>query len=244
MTTGDERGLDPVETRPTAEVREATFVIVPAYQEATTLPRVLEELVATYPQVVVVDDGSSDGTDAVARARAPYVLRHLVNRGQGAALQTGMVFALSRGARWIVTFDADGQHRVEDVAGLLAPLVRGECEITLGSRFLGQALHLPPMRWLVLRLAVLFTRTMSGVRLTDTHNGLRAFSRDAAERIEITMDRMAHASELIDLIAATNLPFREVPVTIHYSDYSKAKGQSSGGAIRVAFHYLIGRLLG
>lgn len=225
-----------------AEVREDAFLVVPAYNEAAYIEQVLRELVAVYPHVVVVDDASSDQTYALAQRVAPYVLHHLINRGQGAALQTGIEFALRRGARYIVTFDADGQHRVEDVAVLLAPICAGECEITLGSRFLGEAVAMPRARWVMLRLAVLFTRLVSRVPVTDVHNGLRAFSREAAQRIRISMDRMAHASEIIDCIRQSKLPFREVPVQIRYTEYSLAKGQTFRDAVRVLSHYLLGRV--
>lgn len=195
-----------------------------------------------FPNVVVVDDGSTDGTLDVARRSAKYVLRHVINRGQGAALQTGIEFALRHGARFILTFDADGQHRVEDIPAMLEPIWRGECEITLGSRFLGKAVNIPSTRRNLLRLAVLFTKIVNRVKLTDAHNGLRAFSRRAAETIHITMDRMAHASELIDQIRLSGLPFREVPVEIRYTVYSLAKGQSSRGALRIVWQYLLGRV--
>ena len=225
------------------EVREGVFVIVPAYNEAGCIGEVLREIRDLYPNVVVVDDGSGDGTSEVARANAAYVLRHAVNRGQGAALQTGLEFALARGADFIVSFDADGQHCVEDIEALVMPIYQGECDIALGSRFLGEKLEMPTTRRLILRLGVLFTRIVSRVRVTDTHNGLRAFSRRAAQEINITLDRMAHASELVDQISRSGLPFREVPVRIRYTDYSLAKGQSGRNAIRIAIHYLTGRFL-
>lgn len=225
------------------EVRESVHIVVPAYNEATSIGNVLRELVEAYPNVTVVDDGSSDDTHAAAKHIAPYVLHHLVNRGQGAALQTGIEFALRRGARYIVTFDADGQHRVEDIPTLLSPLVRGESEITLGSRFLGQAVRMPRSRRLMLRLAVVFTRLVNRVNVTDAHNGLRAFSRRAAENISISMDRMAHASEIVDIIRRSRLPFREVPVQIRYTKYSLSKGQSLRSAMHVLFHYLVGRVV-
>jgi glycosyltransferase involved in cell wall biosynthesis len=224
-------------------VRDATFVIVPAYNEGPALEGVVRELRTAFPNVVVVDDGSSDDTGRIARRCATYALKHLINRGQGAAIQTGMDFALLRGAKYIVTFDADGQHRVADIPRLLRPILDGECDISIGSRFLGQTTNLPASRRLVLRAAVLFTRVVNRVRLTDAHNGLRAFSRRAAEKIQIRQDRMAHASEIIDLIKATGLPFREVPVRIEYTEYSMAKGQSARGAFRIVFHYLVGRMV-
>ena len=228
-----------------ADVREGTFVVVPAYNEEACIEAVAREIAAQYPNVVVVDDGSTDGTFAAAKRSVPHLLRHVINRGQGAALQTGIEYALMRGARFVVSFDADGQHRVEDIQALLQPICRGQYDIVLGSRFLGQqALEMPRTRRLTLQLAVVFTRVVSRVRLTDAHNGLRAFSRVAAERIHLKLDGMAHASELIDLIRASGLAFCEVPVQIRYTDYSRRKGQSSRGAIRILIHYLSGRFLG
>jgi len=225
------------------EPREGVFVVVPAFNEAPAIGAVLGELRTVYPNIVVVDDGSTDGTAQVARTAAAYVLRHAINCGQGAALQTGIEFALQRGAEYIVTFDADGQHRVEDIAALLAPLRSGECDIALGSRFLGQSAGVPPLRRMVLRFGVLFTRLVSRVNLTDAHNGLRAFSRRAAERINLRLDRMAHATELIDQVRQSGMRFKEVPVQIRYTAYSLCKGQSARGAIRIVLHYLLGRVL-
>ena len=225
------------------KIQGGVYIIIPAYNEVRCIKEVLSEICASYPTVVVVDDGSTDGTFEAAIHKAAYVLRHVVNRGQGAALQTGIDFALARGARFIVSFDADGQHCVEDVQALLAPIRRGECDITLGSRFLGEKVDMPASRRLILRLGVWFTRIVSRVKVTDTHNGLRAFSRRAAERINITLDRMAHASELVDQIRRSGLRFREVPVRIRYSKYSLGKGQSGRNAIRILIHYFTGRIL-
>ncbi len=224
-----------------SELVRRTYVVVPAFNEGAAIRDVLSELVAAYPHVVVVDDGSTDGTFAAARAVAPHVLRHVVNRGQGAALQTGVEFALRRGAQYVVTFDADGQHRVEDIRALLEPLAGGGCDVTLGSRFLGMKSQMPLSRRLLLRMAVLFTRVTSRLPITDAHNGLRAFTRSAAERLDISMDRMEHASEVLDIIRSRRLRFREVPVRIRYTDYSLGKGQSARDALRVLLQYLIGR---
>lgn len=226
-----------------ADVRSRTFVVIPAYNEGPALAEVVAAVRPHFDHVVVVDDGSRDNTHDVAKGCARYVLKHLINRGQGAAIQTGIEFAVIRGADFVVTFDADGQHRVEDIPTLLAPLLNGEAEIALGSRFLGSATDLPWTRRLVLRGAVWFTRIFNGVRLSDAHNGLRAFTRKAAQRIHIRQDRMAHASEIIDLIRETELPFVEVPVTIRYTEYSMAKGQSARGAFRIVFHYLVGKMV-
>ncbi len=226
-----------------ADWRRDTYIVIAAYNEGTCIEPVVREVREQYANVIVVDDGSSDDTFDAAKRCGAFVLRHAINRGQGAAIQTGIEFALKCGAAYIVTFDADGQHRVEDIAALVEPIARGDCEIALGSRFLGTTTKMPATRRLTLRLAVLFTRAVSRVNVTDAHNGFRAFSRTAARQMNITLDRMAHASELIDQIRATRLPFIEVPVEIRYTEYSLRKGQSSRGAIQIAIHYLLARVL-
>lgn len=219
-------------------------IVIPAYREEAVIGDVVREVRSTWPGVLVVDDGSPDGTGRVAAAAGARVLRHAINRGQGAALQTGITAALLDGARFVVTFDADGQHDPGAIADLLGPLQGGEAEIALGSRFLDAPNEIPRMRRWVLGVAVLFTRITSGIRVTDTHNGLRAFSRRAAEFVSIRLDRMAHASELLDQVRASRLPWVEVPVRVRYTQYSRRKGQSSMAAIRIGADYLLARVLG
>jgi len=224
--------------------RKGTWVVIAAYCEQTMVARVVEEVRERFPNVVVVDDGSPDATAQRARDAGAQVLRHVINRGQGAALQTGIAWALERGAEIVVTFDADGQHEAGDLPRLVAPICAGDVDVVLGSRFLtGRPADIPTVRRLILSAGVLFTRLTSGLRLSDTHNGLRAFSRAAARQLDLRLDRMAHASELIDQVRRSGLPFAEVAVRIRYSDYSRAKGQSSGNAIRIALDYLVDRVL-
>jgi polyprenyl-phospho-N-acetylgalactosaminyl synthase len=220
------------------------FVVMAAYNEAEAIRPVVDSLLsASYPHVVVVDDASTDRTVEVLKDSPVYLLRHCVNRGQGAALQTGIEFALSRGAEIVVTFDADGQHDVRDIAGMVSPLLAGECEVTLGSRFLGKTEGMPLTRRLILKAGVLFTRVFSRIRVSDIHNGLRAFTARAAAHIHLEMDRMAHASEILDQIQQSGLRYREVPVTIRYTSYSIGKGQSSWNAVRIALELLLRRKL-
>lgn len=233
----------PAEPELPQAVRARTAIVIAAYNEAGCIGTVVRELCAVYPRVVVVDDGSADATAQEARLAGASVLRHFVNRGQGAALQTGISYALAQGADYVVTFDADGQHDMADLPGLLWPIVHGEVHICLGSRFLGKrSQKMPWFRRVVLLGAVVFTRLTSRARLTDAHNGLRAFSRQAGLSIDLQLDRMAHASEIVDQFHASGLPYREVPVRIRYTDYSLRKGQRSSAALRVAFEYLVGRL--
>jgi len=217
------------------------FVVVPAYNEAEAIGGVLEELRRTAATIVVVDDCSTDATAAIARAAGATVLRHAVNRGQGASLQTGIRYALTRGAKIVVTFDSDGQHDAADLAALVAPIRAGRAEVVLGSRFLEPRSAIPPARRLLLKLAVVFTRITSGMRVTDAHNGLRALSRRAAASIDIKLDRMAHASELMDQIRRSRLSYAEVAVSVRYTPYARRKGQRGVHALRVAFDYLVGR---
>ena len=233
-------------SEPVASVqRYATWIIVPAYNEEVLVGSVVAELRRSYLHVVVVDDGSSDTTGEVARLAGAVTLRHCINRGQGAALQTGLDYCLQCGAQCIVTFDADGQHDYRDVEALTRPIFAGDVDVTLGSRFLdsGSAEGLAWPRRLLLKTAVLFTRTVSRVRVTDAHNGLRAFSRRAAERIDITVDRMGHASEIVDQVRDMELPYAEVPVHIRYTEYSRSKGQNGTlAAVSILAEYFLARL--
>jgi glycosyltransferase involved in cell wall biosynthesis len=209
------------------------WVICAAYNEATTIGRVVAELGRGGHRVVVVDDGSDDGTRHLAAAAGADVVVHPVNLGQGAALQTGIDYALSRGAEVLVTFDADGQHRVADIPVLVEALRREQADFALGSRFLGQTYNLPTLRRWVLHAATIFTRLTTGLRLTDSHNGLRALTRKGAAAIRLRQNRMAHASEILVEIAHSGLRYVEVPVTIEYTAYSLAKGQRFSDSVTI-----------
>jgi glycosyltransferase involved in cell wall biosynthesis len=217
-------------------------IVIPAFNEAPVIEGVLDRLAPLGYHLIVVDDGSRDATASKATRPGVVLVSHPINRGQGAALQTGITVALALGADVIVTFDADGQHDPGDIPALVAPILAGECDVVLGSRFRGRAERIPPARRLLLRVAVWFTWLTANLRVTDAHNGLRAFSRSAAERIRITMDGMAHASEILEEIAAHRLRWREVPVTVRYSEYSLAKGQRSSDSFRIAAQVLIEKL--
>ena len=224
-------------------IQEQVWIVVPAFNEAPRIGATLEKLRPQYENVVVVDDGSIDETHAIASNHDVWLLRHVVNCGQGAALRTGIEFALLRGASVIVTFDGDGQHSVSDIESLVRPVLEQRADIVLGSRFLGQAVGIPFSRRLILKLGVLFTRLFSRVKLTDTHNGLRAMSATAARRIEITHFGMAHASEFIDEIRRHRLRYLEKPVTVRYEDSLIEKGQTSWNSLRIVGQLLLGKLI-
>lgn len=222
--------------------RDKVYVVVAAYREAGVIAETIGELVERFPNVVVVDDGSPDATSERACQAGAFVLRHPFNLGQGAALQTGITYALERGANYVATFDADGQHAVADLERLLTVLIGEQLDVVLGSRFLGETEGLPRGRLIALKAAVLFTNATSGLRLTDAHNGLRAMTAAAARELRITQDRMAHASEILNRIARLRLKYREVPVTIRYSEYSLRKGQRMRGSAGILVDLLVGWL--
>jgi polyprenyl-phospho-N-acetylgalactosaminyl synthase len=211
------------------------WVVMPAYNESEAIRPVVVDLLARDYRVVVVDDGSKEPLVDVLRGTLVHLLRHAINLGQGAALQTGICYALGQGAEIIVTFDADGQHQSLDIEALTAPIAERRAEVALGSRFLpgGRAVNISRGKRAVLALAVLFTRWSTGLGVTDTHNGLRALSRKAAQRLHITQNGMAHASQILQQISAQRLSFIEVPVTVVYTEYSVRKGQRLTNAFNI-----------
>ena len=212
------------------------FVIIPAYNEEQVIGSVLNDLMAFGYSIVVVDDGSRDATYHTAEQFPVHLLQHECNLGQGAALQTGISYVLGLNkANAIVTFDADGQHDPVDIARVVNPIIKGKCDVVLGSRFLEKDLtsNLKLDKYLTLRMAVIITRLSTGLVLTDTHNGFRAFSPDAARKIKITQNGMAHASQLLKQIARQHLIYQECPVKISYTAYSLSKGQSIMNGINI-----------
>jgi glycosyltransferase involved in cell wall biosynthesis len=238
------RAVAPPARPGTPSVRSDVCVVIPMFNEAGMISEVVGSLREVFPHVVCVDDGSTDGSASIAESAGAIVVRHPVNLGQGAALQTGFEFALRLPHQfsYIVTFDADGQHRIEDAAAMVAEARKGEVDVVLGSRFLSTGQRIPAVRRLVLRGAVAFTRATTGLALTDAHNGLRVFTRDAATLIDLKLSGMAHASEILEVVARHRLRWTEVPIEIVYSDYSRAKGQSSINAVNIVFELVANRV--
>lgn len=214
-------------------------VVVPAFNEAAVIADVIAEVVTRFALCIVVDDGSTDDTGVLARNAGAQVVRHDVNLGQGAALQTGLSAALMfHAVKWIVTFDADGQHLVGDAERLVAvaDAQASRVDVVLGSRFLADGgLEASRSRSLMLRLGAVYTRMSTGLAVTDTHNGLRVIGRSFAQRLRLREPRMAHASELLHQIAALDARYIEEPVTIRYTVYSRSKGQPLINSVTILF---------
>lgn len=218
---------DPV---PTDDV----WLVIPLFNEAQVIGDVVREARRTFPHVVCVDDGSRDDSAAQAALAGAHVVQHPVNLGQGAALQTGFEYALRQPSmRWVATFDADGQHQTSDVVLMLEKARREGLDVVFGSRFLDERTKPGALKKIVLRLAIAYTNLTTHTRLTDAHNGLRLLSRDVVARLDITQNRMAHASELVAQIGDLRVRYGETPVHILYTDYSKAKGQSLWNSVNI-----------
>jgi glycosyltransferase involved in cell wall biosynthesis len=217
------------------------WVVIPSYNDEGVLDGVVGSIEPLGYSIVVVDDGSRLRAASRLRGRRAHICRHLINLGQGAALQTGIDYALLHAAEYLVTFDADGQHRAEDIPALIAPIASGCYDVALGSRFLqgGRAENIPRAKLITLRLAVLFTRLLVRLPLSDTHNGLRAFSAHAARRIRITQNRMSHATQILQEIAALRLRYVEVPVTVRYTAYSVRKGQAITNSFNILWESVV-----
>lgn len=204
-----------------------TCIIIPVYNEAGVIEEVISGLKQHFSNILCVDDGSSDESARLVAKSGVELIVHQNNQGQGAALRTGIRQALKNPrAKYFITFDADGQHRPEDALKMLKHLKKTNRDIVLGSRFLGQAEDIPRLKRMVLKAAIVFSNVTTGLKLTDTHNGLRVFNREVASKLRLTCSGMAHASEIIYRVAENKFNYAEVPVTITYSSYSKAKGQS------------------
>ncbi len=223
--------------------RSDVAIIIPVYNEGKVIRAVVQNTLKHFKYVVCVNDGSKDNTSFEIEKTKAYLVEHPINMGQGAALQTGIEFARQLPVEYFVTFDADGQHRIEDVVKMLGTIQTGKYDVILGSRFLGSAaIGMSRTKRVVLKLGIRFSNAMTGLKLTDTNNGLRVFNRYVAEGIQITLPDMSHASEIVEIIAAKKYRYHEVPVTIEYSDYSQAKGQPIINAINIAFDMLLRRI--
>ncbi|MEV7183035.1 glycosyltransferase family 2 protein [Kitasatospora sp. NPDC093102] len=212
------------------------WLVIPAYNEGQVIADVVEGARKTFPNIVVVDDGSGDDSAKHIMETGAHLVRHPVNLGQGAALQTGLAYALAQpGAKYFATFDADGQHQTADVEKMVALLREGDVDVVLGSRFIEQNGQVPWIKRVVLRTAATVSPTARKLKLTDAHNGLRVLNREAAGRLRITMNGMAHASEIVSFLAGSDLRVAELPVDILYTEYSRAKGQSLINGVNIIF---------
>ena len=218
------------------------YVVIPAYNEENVIEEVIDSLLGHFENIVVVDDGSTDKTVDALESTTVTVLKHIDNLGQGAALQTGIEYALLRGAEYIITYDADGQHSVEDAIDMVSYIKSNKCDVVLGSRFLGETINIPVSRRILLKTAITIGNIGRKIKLTDAHNGLRVLNKKAARALDIQQNGMAHASEVIDKLISYDFDIKEYPVTITYTKHSLSKGQSALNAVNIIIDLIIERL--
>ncbi len=217
------------------------WLIVPCYNEGQVIEEVVRHARQTFPNIVCVDDGSKDDSANGIRAGGAHLVQHPVNLGQGAAIQTGIEYARKQpGAKYFVTFDADGQHRIEDVLTMLERLRSEDVDIVVGTRFRGDVQEsVPLIKRIVLKTVVLLSPRTRKLGLTDAHNGLRVFNKKVADEMNITLNGMGHASEIVELIGVRNWRVTEEPVTILYTEYSMSKGQSLINGVNILFDTML-----
>ena len=217
-----------------------TVIVVPVYREATVIGEVVDSLRTKFCNVYVVDDGSPDQSGEVAQEHGAHIVWHPMNFGQGAALQTGIEAGLEDpNIKYFVTFDGDGQHSPDDALAMVETLRQGEVDVVFGSRFLDERTELTTAKRIVLKAAVSYTNALTGLKLTDAHNGLRAFNREVAEYLNLQHNGMAHATEIVNQISKGKFRYTELPVHIIYTAYSKAKGQSLWNSINILFDLIL-----
>ncbi len=205
------------------------YIVIAAYNEEKNIDNVLKYLSNLNYSIIVIDDGSEDKTSKIVKKYSVILLKHIINRGQGASLVTGTKYAYNKGADIVVHFDADGQHLTSEIARVIEPIINKKVDIVLGSKFL-QKNKVPFIKkYFIIKPAIIFNNLITGIKLTDVHNGFRALSRKAMSLIDIKQDGMAHASEIISEIKKNKLKYKEVPVTIIYNKF----GQGLIGGLKI-----------
>jgi glycosyltransferase involved in cell wall biosynthesis len=202
--------------------------IIPAFNEERHVGSVVLRLRHVLDTVIVVNDGSSDATDEVARLAGAQVITHPVNKGYGAAIQTGLGAAQKLEPRAVVLMDADGQHRVEDVCDLVRPILENEVDVAVGSRFADDRTRVPRMRRVAQHGLTWLTNIGSGVKLTDSQSGMRAFGPRALEALLLSSTSMSAASEMQFLAGDAELRVCEVPIEIRYFGDVKRSAVAQG----------------
>ena len=219
-----------------SEITKDVYLVVPAFNEEKTVSQIIEGIAEKGYNVILVNDGSKDKTlDFAIESKRKYpnqifVVSHVINRGLGAALKTGMVLALEKGAKYIVTFDADGQHEIGDIPLVCKPLVDGEADVVIGARpFEDMPLSKSFANYIMNALTLIFY----GRNVKDSQSGLRAFTAHAADVINIVSRGYGVSSEFIKEISDKDLKLEEVTITTIYTPETQNKGTDAIVGLRI-----------
>ncbi len=216
------------------------LALVPGYNEEKNIASVVRRIIPFVDEVVVIDDGSTDETARAAQQAGATVIRHELNRGQGAALETGHCYARARNADFVLHFYGDGQFNAEDIPRALEEMKNSGADILFGSRFLDNRSLIPwTKKKIILPVARLVDRLLGGAKLSDSHNGFRVLNKRALQLLKLTQDRMAHASEIPVLAEKNNLRHIEYPVKVSYREY----GQNGRNGVKILWDLALGRIL-
>ncbi|MBI2458943.1 MAG: glycosyltransferase family 2 protein [Parcubacteria group bacterium] len=201
------------------------FCVIPAFNEEKNIAEIINQVYPLVDKLVIVDDGSTDKTADFITEEGVVLLKHIINRGQGAALRTGTAYGLAKGADIIIHFDADGQFLARDLECIAAPIKAGAAEVVFGSRFLnGEHSSAMPVfkKYFIMPLARAVNKVFFNINLTDPQSGFRAMSREAARRISWQQDRMAHCSEIMFEVKKHNFKVKEIPVRVIYHNFGQS----------------------
>ena len=202
------------------------YILIPVFNEERKIKSVISELLPSFKNIVAVNDGSTDSTQEILESLDVVILRHSINLGAGAAISTGFRFIQNqKNAQAVVTFDADGQHSVEDAKAFAREILLCEEEVIFGSRFIKSKLNIPTIKRIVLSVVVFFTNLLSKVNLSDAHNGLKAIKKTALKKIDINIDQYGYESQIINEVSRKGITYKEMPTNTIYTEYSKNKGQ-------------------
>jgi glycosyltransferase involved in cell wall biosynthesis len=213
------------------------YIVIPALNEAEVIQEVIVETKKSgYENIIVIDDGSEDSTFQKAKEAGAIALRHEINRGKGAAAKTGIEAAKMLGADIIVTMDGDGQHDPSDIQSLILPVLKGKCDVVLGTR-LKKYQGMPWYKIIYNWIGNAITWYLFGLWVADSQSGMRAYSKKAIELINTKYDRYEYESEVIREIYIYKLKYKEVPIKVRYTDYSKNKKNKQNFANGVKTFY-------
>jgi len=221
---------------------DGVFIVVPAYNEEKTVGHIIEEIASLGYHVILIDDGSRDNTYEIAKkstVKYPhniFIYEHIINRGLGAALKTGMIGALNHGAKYVVTFDADGQHAVEDIAKVCKPLKDGKVDVVIGSRPFED---MPGSKNFANTVMNLMTRVFYRINVKDSQSGLRAFTSEVIPKLNILSKGYGVSSEFVREIRRNNLKLAEVTITTIYTPETQAKGTNAKVGIKILLKMII-----
>ena len=216
-------------------------VVIPAYNEERFIGSVVIQTKSYADTVIVVDDGSSDNTAVVATSAGALVVQHETNQGKGVALNTGFAYARSLGADVVVTIDADGQHDSAEIHAVVDPVLCGDADIVIGSRYLINRSEVPQHRVWGHRAFNFLTNQVSGTAVTDSQSGFRAFSPHALDKLSFSSAGFSVESEMQFIATDYNLRLVEVPITIYYHDAPKRSVWKHGLAVLNGIMQLVGQ---